>query len=74
MSLSTRAVFVKGLTEDVDDVQLSEYFAKVGKLQTCVVASADEAFVVYEQVTDAKRAVRDFNEREFEGMTLNVYQ
>ena len=58
-----------GLADSTQADDLSQYFEKVGVVDTCVLLpDSDQAFVVFKQDRDADRAVRDLHERKYNKM------
>lgn len=71
-------IFVKNLDASVEDDQLRELFSKFGPITSCVVQkdengkSKEFGFINFENHADAKKAVDEMNEKDYEGKHLYV--
>ena len=75
----TNKLFVGSLSYNVTDAQLEEYFAKIGKVVSAKVIidrmtgqGKGFGFVEMETVEDAKKAIKELSNTEFDGRTIVV--
>ncbi len=72
-------MYIDGLPEDITNIELAEYFLKVGKVEHSVLKYdsktshlTGDAYVVFVNSDDAIRAVRDFSGRAFKDASLKI--
>jgi len=71
-------IFIKNLSEDVEESSLMEMFEKYGKITSLTIMKGDDSkskgfgFVSYEESTHAEAACDDLNGKEIEGKPIYV--
>jgi polyadenylate-binding protein len=71
-------VYVKNLSENVDDLKLKEMFGKFGDIKSALIMKDDQgrskgfAFINYHTADEAQKAVDELNNKDVEGKTVYV--